>query len=497
MASGGTARASFAFRSSELATLSDLGRAMLIRIRIRIRIRTVSALAILLALTNVSQANDGEASASSRPPNVILIMADDLGYGDLGCYGNEIIKTPVLDRMGAEGLRLTSFYAGCSVCTPSRMALMTGAHPARVGWPGGVMGYKIDWSNGLAPEALTMPEVFQSSGYATGMCGKWHLGNDAPMRPMSQGFDSAYYIKSSNNQTKKLWFDEKLIADPFDNRRLTEKFTASAIEFIQTNHDGPFFLYVPFSAPHFPAQAHPDWKGKSKLGAYGDVVEEMDSRIGQILDALQEHELDDRTIVIFTSDNGPEPGQKEWARASPFRGLKWSSLEGGNRVPCVVRWPGVIAEGRVCDEMISSVDLLPTLAQACGIDLAAISTSTPNVDGVNVWDTMIDKPDNKHARSDLLFWSGWATPQAIRVHDWKLYFDHVKKVKGSDKRPVLINLAEDPAERTNLSARYPEKVREMMELALERLADIEVDTMTLGGPAISTKPTKKRPRWLK
>ena len=163
------------------------------------------------------------AGAADRP-NVVLMMADDLGYHDLSCYGSERIRTPELDKMASQGIRFTSFYTGATVCTPSRMALLTGAYPTRIGWPGGVIGYKIDPSNGLAPKALTMAEVFQDAGYATGICGKWHLGDDAEMAPMNQGFDSAYYIKKSNNQTKKLWRGEQLVADPFDNRRLTEQF---------------------------------------------------------------------------------------------------------------------------------------------------------------------------------------------------------------------------------------------------------------------------------
>ena len=192
------------------------------------------------------------ANAADRP-NVVLMMADDLGYQDLSCYGSEVIRTPALDEMASEGVRLTSFYTGSTVCTPSRMALLTGAYPKRVGWPGGVIGYKIKWENGLAAEALTIAEVFQGAGYATGMCGKWHLGDAAEMQPMNQGFDSAYYIKRSNNQTKKLWRGETLIADPFDNRRLTENFTAEAIKFIKANQANPFFLYLPLTAPHFPS----------------------------------------------------------------------------------------------------------------------------------------------------------------------------------------------------------------------------------------------------
>ncbi len=454
------------------------------------------ATAIALSVTSTLLANKF-AAAAPKHPNVILIMADDLGYGDLSCYGSETIKTPALDKMASEGVRLTSFYAGCTVCTPSRMALLTGAYPARVGWRGGVVGYGVKPVNGLAPEALTIAEVFKSAGYSTAISGKWHLGDAKSMLPMNQGFDSAYYITKSNNQTKKLFRGSELIEDPFDNRRLTEQFTAEAIKFIQAKRDRPFFLYIPLTAPHFPAQAHPKWKGKSKLGAYGDVVEELDYRIGQILQTLQDRKLGENTIVVFTSDNGPEPGQKKWARATPFRGLKWSSLEGGNRVPCIVRWPGVIPDGRVSDEITAAIDVLPTLANACGIDLAKVSTHSPKIDGVNVWDTLIGKPDNGHARTDLLYWHGWGVLQAIRVGDWKLYLDQLKEIGGSGEGPVLINLAEDATERTNLSDKHPQKVQTMKQLALERLTDIEANAIQLGGPSDQPITEKKRGLWLK
>ncbi len=455
---------------------------------------------ILLAsavLVGSAGQSEGETAALPTKPNVILIMADDLGYSDLSCYGSEVLRTPILDKMASEGMRLTSFYAGCTVCTPSRMALLTGAYPARVGWRGGVVGYGVRTVNGLAPEALTIAEVFKSAGYSTGLCGKWHLGDAPSMLPMEQGFETAFYITRSNNQTKKLFRGDELIANPFDNRRLTEQFTVEAIRFIHANRDQPFFLYLPLTAPHFPAQAHPDWQGQSKLGAYGDVVEELDSRMGQIFDVLKNRDLDKKTIVVFLSDNGPEPGQKKWARSKPFRGLKWSALEGGNRVPCIVRWPGVIPAGRTSAEITAAIDLLPTLAHACGIDLAKITSDTPKIDGENVWDTLTVKPSSRHARTDLLYWHGSGVLQAIRVGDWKLYLDLVKEVPGTSEGPVLVNLVDDPAEQANLSDKHPEKVQAMKTLALERLADIEANGIPLGGPADNRKTEKTRGLWLK
>lgn len=434
--------------------------------------------AVALALQLICK-NQLKAESIDRP-NIILILADDLGYNDLSCYGSKTMRTPEIDRMASEGVRLTSFYSGSTVCTPSRMALLTGAYPTRVGWTGGVVGYRIPGEQGLAPQALTIGEVFQDAGYKTGICGKWHLGDTPELLPMNQGFDTAFYIKRSNNQTKKLWRGDELVADPFDNRRLTEQFTRESIAFIKENRSHPFFLYVPFTAPHFPAQGHPDWKGRSSNQAYGDVVEELDSRVGEILKTLKTEKLDRKTIVVFLSDNGPEPGQRKWASAKPFRGLKWSSLEGGTRVPCIVRWPGVVPVARESDDLITSIDLLPTLAHACGIDLKSVSEASPTIDGLNVWDTFILKNGTEHARTNLLYWNGWAKLEAIRVGEWKLYLREVKEVVGSADGPVLIHLKVDPAETTNLANDHPEKVQAMTHLAVQLTVDIKAHSIPLG-----------------
>ena len=442
-----------------------------------------AALALLVDV--VAMQPVGPAEAESRRPNVVLMMADDLGYNDLSCYGSSTMRTPEIDRMASEGIRLTSFYAGSTVCTPSRMALLTGAYPTRTGWPGGVVGYRIPGAQGLAPQALTLGEVFQSAGYATAICGKWHLGDTPGLQPGNQGFESAFYIKRSNNQTKKLWRGDELVANPFDNRRLTEQFTSEAIRFIRANRTQPFFLYVPFTAPHFPAQAHPDWKGRSSNQAYGDVVEELDSRIGEILAALRKEEIHRHTIVVFLSDNGPEPGQKQWASARPFRGLKWSSLEGGTRVPCIVRWPGVIPADRESSDLVAAIDLLPTLAQACGIDWKAVSRGTPKIDGVSVWDTLLQKTGTSHARTDLLYWNGWAKLEAIRQGEWKLYLSEVDGITGSADGPVLIHLAADPAETTNLATDHPDRVETMTRLAARLTADIKAHPVPLGDTRVN------------
>lgn len=445
---------------------------------------------LFLALTNVGNGNN------PNQPNIILMMADDLGYNDLSCYGSQNIRTPVLDKLAEEGLRLTDFYAGATVCTPSRMALLTGAYPSRLGWNGGVVGYGIKPVNGLAPEARTMGEVLRDAGYRTGLIGKWHLGDTAELHPQNQGFEKTYFIDKSNNQTKKLWRGSELIADPFDNRRLTENFISEAIQFIRSNKKNPFFLYLPFTAPHFPAQAHPEWEGKSKNAAYGDVVEELDGRIGDLLKVLEDEKLKENTIVVFISDNGTEPGQKKWGSAHPLRGMKWSALEGGTRVPCIIRYPGVVPEGKVSDKLTSAIDLLPTLAHACGIELTQGSGFVPKVDGLNLWDSWCGKT-KKHPRSNLLYFHGWATPQAIRVNEWKLYFDKIKEIERSDLGPVLIDLSKDPAENVDRSKEFPARLKSMLTLAKELLLEIEKNSIPLGGPINPTKGIVKKAVWLK
>ncbi|MCF7955855.1 MAG: sulfatase-like hydrolase/transferase, partial [Phycisphaerae bacterium] len=272
--------------------------------------------------------------AAPQKPNVLLIMVDDLGYYDLSCYGHPKIKTPVLDSLAKGGMRLTSFYAGATVCTPSRIALMTGSYPSRLGWEIGVMGFKMGFHEGLSPEAITIAEIFKSEGYATAISGKWHIGDQPETRPGAQGFDFSYYSSHSNNQTRKTWRGDEVVEEKNVNKMLTEQFTTEAIRFLKDKKDKPFFLYLPYTAPHFPVEPHPDWQGKSDYGKYGDVVEEVDYRIGEIIKTLKELKVYDNTIIVFISDNGPNPHEK--SGCLPYRGSKWSALEGGTRVPGIV-----------------------------------------------------------------------------------------------------------------------------------------------------------------
>lgn len=400
------------------------------------------------------------AEATSRTPNLILILADDLGYRDLGCQDHPSIRTPVLDKLAAGGLRLTGYHAGASVCTPSRMALLTGAYPVRLGWTQGVPGHMMGMHDGMSPEALTIAEIFRDEGYATALSGKWHLGDQPDTRPNDQGFDSAYYLTHSNNQVRKIWRGNEVVEDPFDNRLLTRKFTEEAIRFVKANREKPFFLYLAYTAPHFPVEAHPDWRGKSTFGAYGDVVEEMDARIGELLAAVSELGLEEKTLVVFTSDNGPQRGEQ--ASALPFRGEKWSALEGGTRVPCILSWPGVIPSSSEKDLLVSAIDLLPTLSRACGMDWKSKSQGKPVIDGLELWAALLGK-DGAPQRTELLHWHGMnPEPQALRSGDWKLVLDpsegHDKAIKS---KPALYHLRDDPSESKDLAATYPERAAKL------------------------------------
>ena len=417
-------------------------------------------------------------SSGQERPNVVLILSDDLGYHDLACYGHPKIKTPVIDQLAQEGVRLTSFYSGATVCTPSRMALLTGSYPVRYGWSRGVVGHIMKKKRGLSPEAITMAEIFKGAGYTTGIFGKWHLGDEPDFMPNNQGFDDSFFINKSNNQTKKIWAGGEVTQNPFDNKFLTEQFTNGAKDFINKNKDVPFFLYVPYSAPHFPLDAHPDWKGKSEYGVYGDVVEEMDSRVGEILSELNKNKLTEKTIVVFMSDNGPEPLTKE-SKAIPFRGKKWSALEGGNRVPCIIKPFGESRRGTVYNKTFSAMDILPSLAHACGIHIAERPKEVPPIDGVNLWDELIGGKVGAEGRPDLLFWHGADGFQAIRMGAWKLFLNR-KDAELSGEGPALFKVKDDIKERNDLSQLFPAIVKKMTSVANQRLESIQTRSIPLG-----------------
>lgn len=455
-------------------------------------IHLISMLAIALLTLSVT--------ADTKPrPNVILMMADDLASIDLSCYGSDNIKTPRLDKLATQGMKLTSYYAGNPVCSPSRMALLSGSYPSRLGWGWGVLGYGFPPKTGMSSSVYTMAEAFGDAGYRTAISGKWHLGVQG-MSPENQGFASAYYIRMSNNQNRDMMRDGRMVKEKWDNRTLSETFTEEVIRVINEDSDKPFFLYVPWTAPHFPADPHPDWHGKSgenKLGKYIDTVEELDHRVGQILDALDKKGIADDTIVIFTSDNGRQSGQNE-GRLGPYSGMKWHSLEGGTRVPLIVRYPGKIAAGTQSDAMISAMDLFPTLTHACGVKIK-LPEDAQKMDGVNVWYTLIDEL-REHPRTELLYWHGKGKASALRQGDWKLRFntsDQKPTDPPLDNGPELYHLKSDLKEQNNLAARHPEKVKAMLARAKELLTEVYADPMPLGtwGDGKAPEPVRGKDVW--
>jgi arylsulfatase A-like enzyme len=399
-------------------------------------------------------------SAFAAPPNVILINCDDLGYGDLGCYGAKDIRTPQIDRMAAEGTRFTDFSVTSALCTPSRASLMTGKYPGRVGLATGVL--RPDAQNGLAGSEITLAEVMKSAGYATGCIGKWHLGFRPGMRPMDQGFDSYYGVLHNLDHHETIFFEKEggmpvLRGDEIEKRpavpaEMTGLYTAEALKFIEANREHPFFLYLGHAMPHLPFDASPKFKGKSPRGLYGDVVEELDDSTGQILQKLRTLGLAEKTLVLFTSDNGPE--RKTPGTAAPFRGTKHTVLEGGLRVPCIAWWPGSVPAGRVCSEFISTLDILPTLARLADARLP----NTEKLDGYDVSPVLLGRKDVHSPRTTLYSFYGLKakTLESFRETHWKLHLS---------TPPELYDLSSNVAESPNIAPEHPEVVDRLSESA--------------------------------
>lgn len=397
------------------------------------------------------------ASVHAAAPNVILINCDDLGYGDLGCCGAKDIHTPHLDRMAAEGTRFTDFSVTSALCTPSRAALMTGKYPGRVGLATGVL--RPDAQNGLAGSATTLAEVFKAVGHTTGCIGKWHLGFAKGMRPMDQGFDSYYGVLHNLDHFETVVFEKEggmpvLRGDVVEKRpaapaEMTGLYTAEALKFIEQHREQPFFLYLGHAMPHLPFDASPKFKGKSQRGLYGDVVEELDDSTGQILDKLRTLNLAEKTLVIFTSDNGPE--RKTPGTAAPLSGTKHTVYEGGLRVPCIAWWPGKVPANRVCAEFVSTLDLLPTFAHL-------VETPAPaNLDGLDQLGLLLD-PQAKSRRTTLYSLYGYKERrlESMREGRWKLHLN---------PKPQLFDLQTDLGETTDASAQHPDIVQKLTEAA--------------------------------
>ncbi len=446
-----------------------------------------SGLLAFLALTGVVWQVAGQLPAVPPPrPNFVVINIDDMGYADIGPFGSTLNRTPCLDRMAQEGRRLTSFYAA-PVCSPSRAALMTGCYPKRclpiphVLFPGNDVG--------LSPKEVTVAEVLKGVGYATAIVGKWHLGDQPEFLPLNQGFDLHFGLPYSNDMgpaedgvksdlgkplpQKKgkgqpplpLLRNNTVVRRvlPDDQQSLVELYTEEAVRFIEAHKDKPFFLYLPHNAVHFPLYPGKKWAGKSPHGLYSDWVEEVDWSVGRVLDALRTHGLAERTLVVFTSDNGGTPR----ASNAPLRGHKGSTLEGGMRVPMIAWWPGSIPAGTACDAIAGMFDLLPTFAALAG----AAAPADRTLDGANLWPLLAGAPDAQPVHEAFYYFRGLRL-EAVRHGDWKL---HLPPEKRPDAKPQLFNLRADIGEADDLAAAQPETVARLLGLAAAMKDDLGLE----------------------
>ena len=405
-------------------------------------------------------------AAPAKTPNLVFILCDDLGYGDLGCYGSKI-RTPNLDRLASEGMRFTNFCSADPVCSPSRAALLTGRYPTRVGVP--KVFFPQD-TEGLALDEVTMANMLKDRGYRTMCIGKWHLGRPTQYLPTSRGFDEYFGIPYSNDMTPRvLMHNAEVIEQQTDLDSLTQKYTEKAVGFIKQSKGSPFFLYMPQTYPHIPLGASARFRGKSPEGLYGDVVEEVDWSVGEVLKALKENGLENDTLVMFSSDNGP------WYQGSPgkLRGRKNTTYEGGVREPFIARWPGKIPKNRVCNALASMMDVFPTVAKLCG------GTLPPKpLDGIDMYPLLSGAKDSIE-RDPLLYFDNWDM-QCVRWMNWKLHLARHNTAAYAPApavgrhsyvlpKPELYNLANDPDESYDVAAENPQiiatlrtKVNEML-----------------------------------
>jgi len=423
------------------------------------------------------------APAADRPPNVVLVFADDLGYADVGVFGARGFRTPHIDRLADEGVRFTDFYVAQAVCTASRAALLTGSYPQRVGLTGAI-GPRA--RHGISADETTLAEVLKGRGYATAIYGKWHLGHHPPFLPTRHGFDDYYGLPYSNDMWPfhperpedypplPLIEGEETIETNPDQSKLTGEYGRRAVAFIEANHERPFFVYLAHSMPHVPLFASERFRGRTEQGLYGDVVEEIDDTVGRILATLERLELDENTLVIFTSDNGPWLSYGDHAgSAAPLREGKGTSFEGGVRVPFVARWPGRIPAGTVVREPAMTIDLLPTIARLVGAPLP----ERP-IDGKDIRPLLLGEPGATSPHEALFFYWGRHL-QAVRSGKWKLHFPHEYRSldgpAGSGGMPsryiqrsiglTLFDLEADRSETTNVAPEHPDVVKRLEALA--------------------------------
>ncbi len=440
----------------------------------------IGAASLAMTRAGVAARPKGKAKpAASRLPNIVIIFTDDQGYADLGCFGAQGFETPNIDRMAAEGMRFTNFRVAQAVCSASRTGLLTGCYPNRVGILG-ALGPGA--THGIADTEMTIAENLKQRGYATAIYGKYHLGHLPPFLPTRHGFDDYFGLPYSNDMWPKhptskfpdlpLMEGEKIIEYNPDQTQLTTWYTERAVKFIENNADRPFFLYVPHSMPHVPLFVSDRFKGKSKRGLYGDVIMEIDWSVGQILETLKRLNLDDNTWVIFTSDNGPWLSYGDHGgSAGPLREGKGTTWEGGVRVPCVMRWPGRIPAGTVCNEPAMTIDILPTIAEVVGTKLP-----DHKIDGLSIRSLVFGEPNARCPHEAYyLYWGNEL--QAVVSGKWKLHFPHNYRslvAGGSDGKPgpykdartelALYDLDADIGEKNNVAAQHLDIVQRLSEL---------------------------------
>lgn len=437
-------------------------------------LRTAGAVALAPAVTRANAA---------APLNIVIILADDLGYGDLGSFGSKI-RTPNLDRLAAEGMTFQQFYASSPVCSPSRAGLLTGRYGVRTGVH--TVLFATD-TNGLSEGEVTMAQMLKRLNYRTMCIGKWHLGRPDKYLPTSRGFDEYYGIPYSNDMVPSiLMHNTDIIESPVDLSTITMRYTAQAVDFVGRARGGPFFLYWPHTFPHIPLAASPDFAGKSSMGLYGDVVEELDWSVGQLMTALNTHGLTENTLVIFTSDNGP------WFQGSPgrLRGRKGDTFEGGMREPFIVHCPQLIPPDsrqrrpvkRVIDSMASTLDLFPTIAALTGAPLPSA-----RLDGVDITPVLTGAAASV-PRDMFLYFSGWDL-QCVRLGPWKLHVSRGNAAAYSTEpkvgyvnlkllNPELYNIDLDPEESADVSLQNRPVVAAMQQRINQVLPTLPTEVQT-------------------
>lgn len=432
--------------------------------------------------------------AQSDLPNIVIILTDDLGYTDVGAYGAPKIETPNIDDLASQGMKFSQFYVE-NLCSPTRAALLTGSYAKRVGvstvfWP--------DSDDGLNPGEITIAELLKERGYTTATIGKWHLGHLKPFLPTSQGFDYYFGLPFSNDMGPNarpakgpydplpVMRNEEVIERGPDQAMLTKRYTSETVQFIEENRDQPFFIYMAHTMPHVPLYASEQFRGKSEFGLYGDAVEEIDWSTGQIMNALEDQNLTENTLVIFLSDNGPwlQKGS-DGGLATPLRDGKGTSWEGGHRVPAIFRWPEEIPSNTTNDAMVTIMDLYPTIANITGVDMPIDRV----IDGKDIRPLLSGQSDE--SPHEIYFYYRLKQLQAVRMGDWKLHlegtrrdYNNVHYNYSSDfnfqQREELYNLTEDVGEQRNLVLDHPDIVKKLKQAVEEHKEEIEKNSRPLG-----------------